>query len=148
MAGLGWDEVAARFAAAANWWVATSGPAGPHAVPVWGVVVDDVLHFYGDPNAVRSQNLAADPRVALHLESGSDVLLVHGEAVALGPAGGVDAVNAAYAAKYAAPDDAQYLPDAPLNDASLLYGVRPERALAWSLGGEDSMRMRRWAPGG
>jgi hypothetical protein len=141
---LAWDEIESRFQAAPNWWVATTGPAGPHSVPVWGVVVGGVLSFYGAPDAVRSQNLAADPRLVLHLESASDVLLLHGTADVAGAAGGDPAVNAAYAVKYAAPDDLEYLPDAPANERALRYAVEPLRAVAWLLDGSSEWNNRRW----
>jgi hypothetical protein len=148
MATLGWDEVVARFGAAQNWWVATSGPAGPHSVPVWGVVTDDVLRFYGEPGTVRSRNLAADPRLVVHLESGSSVLIVHGTVV-IGPPAGQDAgVCAAYAAKYTDLTDLEYLPDAEGMADALLFSVMPTRALAWTLGGDDLMTPRRWPAGG
>jgi hypothetical protein len=148
MAALGWDEVAERFGAAQNWWVATSGPGGPHSVPVWGVVVDGVLHFYGEHSAVRSRNIAADPRLVLHLESGSSVLIVHGS-VAIGPAARqVPAVSAAYREKYVDPTDLEFLPDAPGMEHALLFTVAPERAIAWELDGADSMTMRRWSAAG
>ena len=144
MSTLTWDEIARRFSAAQNWWVATAGDAGPHSVPVWGVVVRDALYFYGDPAAVRSRNLAADPRLVLHLESGSDVLLLHATAVDVSPSGDDPEVNAAYAAKYTDPSDLQYLPDATLNARSRLFVVTPTRAIAWALGGPDEWDNRRW----
>ena len=76
--------------------------------------------FYGAPDSVRSRNLAADPRLVVHLESASDVLILHGTAAMAGPAGADLAVNAAYAAKYTDPTDLEYLPDAPANETSLL----------------------------
>jgi len=145
MAMLEWDEVAARFGAAQNWWVATSGPAGPHSVPVWGVVVGGVLHFYGEAGAVRSRNLAADPRLVLHLESGSSVLIVHGSVEMRGTAGEDAAVSAAYAVKYTDPTDLDYLPDAAGMEAALLFTVTPTRAIAWTLGEADGMVPRRWS---
>jgi hypothetical protein len=144
VAELTWDEVARRFAAAQCWWVATAGEGGPHAVPVWGVVVDGVLHFYGEATAVRSRNLVADPRLVLHLESGSSVLIVHGTATAGGPAGEVPAVAAAYAAKYTDPTDLEYLPDAPGMAGALLWTVDPARAVAWELGTSQEWENRRW----
>jgi hypothetical protein len=144
MAALAWPEVARRFHEAANWWVATTGPAAPHAVPVWGVVVDDVLSFYGAPDAVRSRNLATDARLVLHLESASDVLILHGTATEAGPAGADPAVNAAYAAKYTDPSDLEYLPDAPANTGSSRFVVVPDRAVAWRLGSSVEWENRRW----
>lgn len=144
MGGLGWDEIADRFSDALNWWVATAGPGGPHAVPVWGVVVGERFALYGEPEAVRARNLAVDPRVVLHLESGSDVLIVHGTARDAGPAGGRADVNAAFAAKYARDSDAEYLPDAPSNDGSRLWVVTPTRAMAWRLVASPEWQTRRW----
>ena len=144
MGELGWDEVRERFGAAANWWVATSGPGGPHAVPVWGVVADGGLHFYGAAAAVRSRNLAADPRIVLHLESGSDVLVVHGTTSAGAPAREHAGVVAAYRSKYTDPSDLPYLPDAEGMEDALLFTVRAERALAWTLDGTAELANRRW----
>ncbi len=144
MGELAWDEVVERFGAAQNWWVATSGPAGPHAVPVWGVVVEDRLAFYGERSTVRSRNLAADPRLVLHLESGSAVLIVHGTARATGAAGDDPAVASAYAAKYDDPSDLEYLPDAPAMAGALLYVVSPARAISWTLGSSAEWDNRRW----
>ncbi len=141
---LGWDEIVERLGAAQNWWVATSGPGGPHAVPVWGVAVGGALHFYGEPSSVRSRNLAADPRVVVHLESGSDVLALHGSAPAGGPAHADTAVVAAYRAKYTHPTDLQYLPDADGMADVLLHTVVPARAFAWRFDGQGDGTVRRW----
>jgi hypothetical protein len=144
MTELLWDEIAERFGSAQNWWVSTAGDAGPHAVPVWGVHVAGGLHFYGEASSVRSRNLAADPRVVLHLESGSDVLVLHGTAPAGGPAYADDAVVAAYRAKYTHPTDLQYLPDAEGMEGALLHTVVPARAVAWRFDGQGDGTVRRW----
>ncbi|MFN8147365.1 MAG: pyridoxamine 5'-phosphate oxidase family protein [Candidatus Nanopelagicales bacterium] len=141
---LGWDEIVERFGAAQNWWVATSGTGGPHTVPVWGVAVDGALHFYGEASSVRSRNLAADPRVVLHLESGSDVLVLHGSAPAGAPAHTDAGVVAAYRAKYTHPTDLAYLPDADGMAAVLLHTVEPVRAFAWRFDGTGDGTVRRW----
>jgi hypothetical protein len=143
---LSWDEVAERFTAAQNWWVSTSSPeSGPHAVPVWGVVLDGVLAFYGEASSRRSRNLAADPRAVVHLESGSDVLVVHVLARAVGPAHTHPRACALYAEKYTDPSDVRWLPDAPGMEDVELWRAEPQRALSWSLYGEDSLQTRRWS---
>ena len=140
---LTWAEIAARFGAATHWWVATSGPGGPHSVPVWGVVVEEALLFYGERSAVRSRNLADDPRVVVHLESGDTPLIVRGTAKSIGAAADhVDAVHA-YAAKYYDPSDSEYLPDAPGMTDVLLFVVEPRRALTWDLDTFEGSQ-RRW----
>jgi len=142
---LGWDEVAERFAAAPNWWVTTSSPDnGPHAVPVWGVALDGVLAFYGEASSRRSRNLAADPRAVLHLESGSEVLIVHALAHDVGPAHTHARACSLYAAKYTDPTDLQWLPDAEGMEEVRLWRAEPQKAMTWSLYGEDSLQTRRW----
>jgi hypothetical protein len=68
--GLSWPEVAARLAAARTYWLCTTMPSGaPHAAPVWGVVIGPTLYLYSERRTVKARNLAADPRVVVHLES-------------------------------------------------------------------------------
>jgi Pyridoxamine 5'-phosphate oxidase len=143
MTELTWDEIAGRFDAARNWWVATSGGGGPHAVPVWGVVVDSVLLFYGEASAVRTRNLAADPRLVAHLEDGDAPLIVHGTAAASGPAADHPGAVAGYAAKYTGATDLQYLPDQPAMGEVLLFTVTPLRAITWDLDAFETSD-RRW----
>ncbi len=140
---LTWDEIAECFSAARNWWVATAGTGGPHAVPVWGVVVSGQLLFYSEENAVRSRNLALDPRLVLHLEDGDAPVILHARAVPEGTAAKHPGAVAAYAAKYTGDTDLQYLPGAPGMSEVLLYVVEPLRAITWDLdafAGSD----RRW----
>jgi hypothetical protein len=76
---LPWSHVQARLAQARNYWVGTVGPQErPHAVPVWGVWLEDTLYFGGGPQTRWSRNLAANPQVAVHLESGDDVVILEG----------------------------------------------------------------------
>ena len=140
-----WPQVAARLAAARNYWLGTTAPTGaPHAAPVWGVVAGQPLYLYSERSMVKARNIAADPRVVVHLESGDDVLVVRGTAEDLGTPADVPEVVAALAAKYTAPGDRQYLPDA--DPAFDVYAVRPRSAMAWRLADYDGSQ-RRWAGG-
>jgi hypothetical protein len=47
-------------------------------------VTGRVLYLYSERRAVKARNLAADPRVVVHLESGEDVVIVRGAAQDLG----------------------------------------------------------------
>jgi pyridoxamine 5'-phosphate oxidase-like protein len=138
-----WPEVAARLTAARNYWLGTTSPSGaPHAAPVWGVVVGQTLYLYSERSTVKARNIAADPRVIVHLESGDDVLIVRGTAEDLGRPAGLPEVVSALAAKYTAPGDGQYLPHAdPAFD--VLYAIRPRSAMAWRLADYDGSQ-RRW----
>jgi nitroimidazol reductase NimA-like FMN-containing flavoprotein (pyridoxamine 5'-phosphate oxidase superfamily) len=140
-----WDEVAARFAGARTWWVSTAGEGGPHAVPVWGVVVDGVLTFYSQASSVRARNLAADPRVVLHLEDGESPLIVNGTAVVTGVVEDRPDLAALYREKYVAPDDGEYLPDADGMAGTLVHEVTPAKAMAWTVAASDAWTTRRWS---
>ena len=140
---LSWAEVAARLAAARNYWLCTTMPSGaPHAAPVWGVVGGCILYLYSERRTVKARNLAADPRVVVHLESGEDVVIVRGIAEDLGPPAQVPDVVQALAAKYTSADDQHYLPHAD-PDFDVVYAIRPQSAMMWHLADYENSQ-RRW----
>lgn len=78
---LPWSHAAERLEKAINYWVCTVRPDGrPHAVPVWGTWVDGAFYYGGGPDTRHMRNLAANPNVSVHLENGSDVVIVEGVA--------------------------------------------------------------------
>lgn len=83
---LSWDQVMERLAAARNYWVDTADRAGHvHATPIWGGVVDGTLYVEGGPGTRRGRNIAENPNVVVHLESGDDVVIVEGTAEQIVP---------------------------------------------------------------
>lgn len=123
-AELPWEEVDRQLAAAGTYWVVARGHGHPHPRPVWGVWLDESLHLsLGSP--VLRRELAADPTVTVHLDSGTDVVIVEGDAVPR-PSDGDDVFDA-YNRKY----DYEYDRD--------LYGpllrVEPVTVLAWRAAG-------------
>ena len=79
---LPWSFALERLERAQNYWIATTRPDGrPHAVPVWGVLVEGTVYFGGGPETVWARNLARDPRVVVHLESGDEVVIIEGTAI-------------------------------------------------------------------
>ena len=145
---LSWAEVAARLAAARSYWLCTTTRSGaPHAAPVWGVVVGGSLYLYTERRTVKSRNLAADPRLVVHLESAQDVLIVRGTAEDIGTPAQVPEVVAALSAKYPSEEDRPYLPAAdPAFD--VVYAIRPRSARMWRLPDfEGSKRRWRLPPG-
>ena len=139
-----WTEVAEMLAPWRNYWISTTGTdGGPHAAPVWGVVVDETLYFYTEEGTVKARNLAADSRVVVHSESGDDVLIVRGTAELLGRPRDYPAVVDAFAAKYTLPRDLEYLP-ADMDVINEFYAVRPSSALTWELDDFEESK-RRWA---
>ena len=86
------------------WLTTTSEDATPQPVPVWFLWDgDDAFLLYSKPGTAKLRNIAARPRVSLHLDGngeGGDVVVVLGDAeVTDGPS--ADAVPA-YVEKYAA----------------------------------------------
>jgi Pyridoxamine 5'-phosphate oxidase len=139
-----WAEVAGRLATARTYWLGTTMPSGaPHAAPVWGAVADGTLHVYTERRTVKARNIAVSPQVLVHLESGEDVLIVHGLAEDLGPPSAVPHVVAALAAKYTRPADRQYLPDSDPG-FDVVYAIRPTSAAAWQLA-DYAGSQRRWS---
>jgi len=140
---ISWPDVAARLAVARSYWLCTTTPAGaPHAAPVWGVVINHTLYLYSERRTVKARNLAADPRVVVHLESAEDVVIVRGTAEDLGTPAQVPEISAALSEKYTGAGDRQYLPDAD-PDFDVVYAIRPQSAMMWRLAGyQDSQR--RW----
>ena len=107
-------------------------------------MIGDVLYLYSERRTRKARNLAADPRIVVHLESGDDVVIVHGTAEDLGTPAQLPAVVAALAAKYASPADRPYLPDAD-PDFDVVYAVRPQSAMMWRLPDYEASQ-RRWTP--
>ena len=58
---LPWEHVERRLREALNYWVATVDSRGaPHATPIWGAYVQNMLFLDGSPETRRGRNLARD----------------------------------------------------------------------------------------
>ena len=81
---LAWEHVSQRMEAAKNYWISTVNPNGrPHTVPVWGVWVDDMLHFGGSPDTRWARNLAQQPYVVAHLDDSDKAVIIEGRVTRL-----------------------------------------------------------------
>lgn len=139
---LSWAWAEDRLKSATNYWVVTAGAdLHPHATPVWGVFVQGRFYFDGSPETRRGRHIAANPFVAVHLESATEVVMLEGEATQLQPPARTlaEEVAAAYRAKYA---DAGYAPEADQWDIGGLYEMRPSHAYAWTEFPKDATRWR------
>lgn len=120
---LPWSRVEERLERSANYWVGTVSEKGrPHVVPVWGVWVEGVLYFGGGPETRWSRNLAANPQVAVHLESGNDVVIMEGtvERITDPRHALVERIDDAYEAKY------------QMRHGIPFWVLRPRVVFAWS----------------
>ena len=127
---LEWAWVSERLERSRNYWICTVRADGrPHAMPVWGVFVDDTVYFGTDSASVKGRNLARDPRVVVHLESGDECVVLEGVAEPF-----VDPdrdlfqrVADAYETKYGG-----FRPEYPTGSTGPgWFSVRHETALAW-----------------
>jgi hypothetical protein len=130
---LAWADVEARLVAATSYWLATVRPDGrPHVVPRWGVWVDGQFWYDGAPTTVHVRNLQANPACSLHLESGTEVVIVEGTSrAARAPARTLGAQISAAFSKY---HDQGYSPEADAwagDDGGGLRVLTPQRAMAW-----------------
>jgi hypothetical protein len=98
---LPWSWAAERLAAAHNYWISSVCPDGrPHAMPVWGVWLEDALLFSTGARSRKARNLAADPRCVVTTERADEAVIVEGVAEIFADAGRIEAFLAAYNAKY------------------------------------------------
>jgi general stress protein 26 len=98
---LDWSWATERLEEARNYWVSTASLDGrPHAMPVWGVWLDDVFYFSSAPDSRKARNLAANPRIAVHLESGDEVVIVEGTSDRVTDAALLQRISDDYSGKY------------------------------------------------
>ena len=94
-----WHWVEGRLNDADLYRVVTRSPAHPHPRPVWGIWMDDALLLsVGSP--VIGRELAADPRVTVHLDSGTEVVIVEGHGSVVTEASTIQAFTDSYNRKY------------------------------------------------
>ncbi len=124
---LDWPWVSERMERSRNYWIGTVRADGrPHALPVWGVWLEETFRFGTSPESVKARNLTRDPRVAVHLESGDECVVLEGVAEAfLEPERDLfEGVADAYEAKYGG-----FRPEYPSKPG--WFSLRHEVAFAW-----------------
>ena len=135
---LPWPWAEERLDNAMNFWFSTVRPDGrPHSSPVWAVWLEGKVYFDGSPETRRMKNIAANPSVSIHLESGDQVVILEGraESVQVPPDRALaERIAARYAEKYQAHG---YAPAADQWDQGGLYAMTPRIGLAWTLQAAD-----------
>jgi len=128
-----WSWVVERFSSEKNFWIGTVTPDGsPMARPVWGVMVDGTICFGGGPKTKWSRNLEHDPRVSVHLESGTEVVIAEGTVDRLTDASDprLPAIDDAYEVKY------------EMRHGPPIWLLRPILVLAWRSFPKDTTRFQ------
>ena len=125
---LPWSHVTDQMERSRNYWLGTTRPDGrPHAAPVWGVWLDRALYFGTGPQSRKARNLAANPALVVHLESGDDAVILEGRAEAITRPD--PALFARIADVYAVKYDG-FRPEYPEREGDM-YVLRPRVAFAW-----------------
>ena len=89
--------------ASRNYWIASVSPGGrPHAAPVWGLWHQDAFYFSTHPDSRKGHNIAAQPSVVIHLESGDEAVMIEGQAEPIEEATLLSELDGEYFKKYAA----------------------------------------------
>jgi hypothetical protein len=113
-------------------WLATVRPDGrAHLSPIWFVWLDGAFWLCCNTATVKANNMRANPRVAISLESGSDPLVVEGLAVLHArpyPADVIDAFQQKFDWNISGNE-----PD-PDGDFGVLAEIRPRK---WVMGAPD-----------
>lgn len=111
-----WTWVREKLTSERNYWVSSVRQDGrPHARPVWGAFVDDLLYLSIGEAGFRASDDAKE--VTVHVDSARDVVIIEGIAERVTPD---PRVNDAYNAKYGY-DDASFVN----------FVVRPSVVFAW-----------------
>jgi hypothetical protein len=122
-AELPWTWATERLNRARNYWIATTRSDGrPHSRPVWGIWLDNA--FYFSTGSLAASNLVTRPAITVHLESGSEVVIIEGVAETVNDAALVEQVVSLYNQKYNWNLD-------PHNVTDPFYVVRPQVAFGW-----------------
>ncbi len=121
-----WRWVHDQLETAGTYWVVGPTSGHPHPRPVWGIWADDRLHLsVGSP--ALSSGLTAGTPVTVHLDSGTDVVIVEGTRGNPADTRSAPALLAAYERKYDWHyDTAGYGP---------LVTIEPSKVLAWRSAG-------------
>jgi PPOX class probable F420-dependent enzyme len=120
-----WSLAAAQLTEARNYWIGTVRADGrPHAMPVWGVWLEGRLFFSTGRTSQKGRNLARDPRVVVHLESGDEVVILEGVADVVTDLDQLTRFADAYEVKY------HFRPDIT-DQQNVTYGVHPQVAFGW-----------------
>jgi hypothetical protein len=120
---LPWQWATERLSRAHNYWIATTRPGGqPHSRPVWGIWLEET--FYFSTGSLAAQNLLANAAITVHLESGSEVVILEGTAEPIRDVPLVERVVSLYNQKYHWDADPHNLPGP-------FYAVHPRVAFGW-----------------
>ena len=112
-------------------------------MPAWGVWLDDALYFEGSPATRRARNLAENAELAVHLESGDEVVILEGRAEDRPRRSGRSrSASRPRSPRSTATTRWEYRPTPEQWDHGGLWVLRPRVAFGWSEFPRDTTRWR------
>ncbi len=98
---LPWRWAAGQLTRSHNYWLVTARTTGaPHAMPLWGVWLQDRFWFSTGARSRKARNLAANPKCVVCTEHADKAVILEGKAQRIQPPAIPRQVAAAYKAKY------------------------------------------------
>jgi hypothetical protein len=134
---LTWEWVAAQLTESKHYWLCSVRPpspegsaARPHVVPRWCVYVDGKIYYDGSPETRHARNLEENPHIAVHLESGSEAIILEGTSA---PAGKPSPeLGKKLSRAYKKYKEFGYTPKPDSWDEGGLFVFTPRQCIAWS----------------
>ncbi|HWR65495.1 MAG TPA: pyridoxamine 5'-phosphate oxidase family protein [Bellilinea sp.] len=124
---LSWEYVRQQMVKSHNYWINSTRPDGrPHAMPVWGVWLDDTLYFGIARTSRKALNLFANPTVSAHTESGDEVVILEGVVVEVAERSLLDRITREIAKKYPGMP-----PEADPDPGNVTFAVRASAVFAF-----------------
>lgn len=122
---LPWTWARRRLTGAHNYWISTTRPDGrPHAMPIWGLWLDEMFLFSTSRRSRKGRNLSRRPQAVVHLESGDETVILEGRVREVRGAALLARYGDAYHAKY------RFRPD-PGDRKNVTYALKARVGFAW-----------------
>jgi PPOX class probable F420-dependent enzyme len=122
---LPWTWARRRLVRAHNYWISTTRPDGrPHAMPIWGLWLDETFLFSTSRRSRKALNLRRRPQAVVHLESGDQTVILEGRVREVRDPRVLARYADGYHAKY------RFRPD-PADGANVTYTLRARVGFAW-----------------
>jgi nitroimidazol reductase NimA-like FMN-containing flavoprotein (pyridoxamine 5'-phosphate oxidase superfamily) len=125
-----WSWIDARLRSLREIWVATAGPAGADAVPVWFWWDGTAVYFSTKADSRKARNLARRPAVVLHNGDGADPIILRGDVETVADPAELARADAGYHEKYVDPHSGARATIFVHGD--VVFRLRPRQVTAWS----------------
>jgi nitroimidazol reductase NimA-like FMN-containing flavoprotein (pyridoxamine 5'-phosphate oxidase superfamily) len=124
---LPWAWALERIAGSHYFWLSTVRPNGrPHAMPVWGIWMEEQLWFSSSPGSRKALNLESNPWAVVTTDDATEPVVIEGEALRVSNEDESDKVTA-----YAASVNTKYETELPVEFflENATFRLTPDRVI-------------------